>query len=208
MFSSILFDLGNVLVRLDYSLWKSKMKELFKNPEFVDSEEYHLICDKYMMGKLSTVLFLNAIIKVSKDDVQALDVINAWNSLIIELPDTRIKLLEVLKSRYDLFLLSNNCELHVAYSERSFVQKKSLPDYNDQYFLRTFYSHEMGMIKPNPDIFQHVLNVANIDPETCLFVDDIEENVLAAKNLGFKVLHLTKFDQLDQTLIELGIINE
>jgi len=208
MISSILFDLGNVLVRLDYALWQEKMKELFVSPEFIDSEDYKLICNKYMSGKLSTVLFLNAIIKVSKENVQARDVINAWNSLIVELPEARIKLLQTLQSQYDLFLLSNNCELHVEYAERKFIKTHGAPDYNERFFLRTFYSQDMGMIKPDPSIFKEVLNATDINPETCLFVDDFEENTLTAKSLGFHVLHLKEFDQLDEALIASGIIND
>lgn len=208
MISSILFDLGNVLVRLDYALWQNKMQKLFASPEFIDSEAYKLICNKYMTGKLSTVLFLNAIIKVSKEHVQARDVINAWNSLIIDLPSSRIKLLQKLQSQYDLFLLSNNCELHVEFSEKEFFKKHGTPDYNERFFLRTFYSHEMGLIKPDPSIFEQVLRSTDINPERCLFVDDIEKNTLAAQNLGFNVLHLKEFDQLDQALIVSGIIDD
>lgn len=207
MISNLLFDLGNVLVRLDYNLWEDEMKKLFKLPSFVESEEYKLICNKYMEGKLSTVLFLNAIIKVSKESVQARDVINAWNSLIVEFPKDRISLLNKLKQQYDLFLLSNNCELHVEYSEKKFVKSYGLPDYNDRFFLKTFYSQDIGMIKPSSSIYKEVLRVAEFESHTCLFIDDNEDNILAAKNLGFEVLHLHNFDQLELSLKERGIIH-
>ena len=60
----------------------------------------------------------------------------------------------------------------------------------NQLFERNFYSHEMGMRKPNPAIFEKALEETGLDPRETLFVDDLIENVEAAKAVGINGLHI------------------
>ena len=65
----------------------------------------------------------------------------------------------------------------------------------DEYdFLKLFdgllISGEEGIVKPNPTIFKLAIERFNLEPNKCIFVDDKFENVNAAKNLGFKIIHL------------------
>jgi putative hydrolase of the HAD superfamily len=48
----------------------------------------------------------------------------------------------------------------------------------------------MGMRKPNPQIYIQALTEADLVPEETLFIDDMEENIEAAKTTGMKVLHI------------------
>jgi putative hydrolase of the HAD superfamily len=56
----------------------------------------------------------------------------------------------------------------------------------DKYFSRVFVSHEIDVRKPDPKIFHYLLENTGLAPEECFFVDDREENVLAAKQLGME----------------------
>ena len=64
------------------------------------------------------------------------------------------------------------------------------------YFDHAFYSHEMGSRKPEPQIYQMVLDQKALNAERTLFIDDKLENINAAAALGIKVYHLTDRDSL------------
>ena len=55
---------------------------------------------------------------------------------------------------------------------------------NAVFFEKTYYSHEMGMRKPDREIFDFVLNDAQIKPEETLFIDDSPQHLATARSLG------------------------
>ena len=57
-------------------------------------------------------------------------------------------------------------------------------------FEKVYYSHEIGLRKPNADIFQYVLSDTGIDPDETMFIDDFIENIETARQLGFQTIHL------------------
>ncbi|MGN6637868.1 MAG: HAD-IA family hydrolase, partial [Mucilaginibacter sp.] len=57
---------------------------------------------------------------------------------------------------------------------------------NDHLFEKTYYSHLVGMRKPDKAIFEKVLHENNLKPEETLFIDDIAANLEAAKELGIQ----------------------
>ena len=59
-----------------------------------------------------------------------------------------------------------------------------------QCFEKVYYSYEMGMRKPQPEIFTHILNKHDLSPKRTLFVDDKKENTDAAASLGINVWNL------------------
>jgi putative hydrolase of the HAD superfamily len=59
-------------------------------------------------------------------------------------------------------------------------------------FDNCYYSHKIGFKKPNLDSFEYVLKSAGFKPEETVFIDDSEENVLAASKLGIIPFHYTK----------------
>ena len=57
-----------------------------------------------------------------------------------------------------------------------------------------YFSHEIGLKKPNRDIFDHVVANSHIKPEESIFIDDNEANIKAAKALGFNTIFLKNND--------------
>lgn len=55
-----------------------------------------------------------------------------------------------------------------------------------QYFDWTFTSHELGMMKPDPAVFRHVIRTIGTTPDRLLFLDDVNENVQAARASGMR----------------------
>ncbi len=67
-------------------------------------------------------------------------------------------------------------------------------------------SGEVGLIKPNADIFEHLLERIGRLAGDCLFIDDHEPNILAAKNLGFQTIKFESAEQLEADLLSFGIL--
>jgi len=85
-------------------------------------------------------------------------------------------------------LLTNTDCIHISH----FEEQVGVSFYSDFYqcFEQVFYSYEMGMRKPDPNIFTSILNKHNLSPKTTLFIDDKKQNTDAAAQLGIKVWNL------------------
>lgn len=110
-----------------------------------------------------------------------------------------IDLYKRLKGRRKLVLLSNTDPLRFGFVKERF------PDilFFDEYVL----SYEVGVLKPDPEMFREAVRRANASPEACVLIDDLEENVRAAAALGLKTIHYTPGTELERELLALGISN-
>ena len=78
-------------------------------------------------------------------------------------------------------------------------------------FLRWFdgilVSGEVGLIKPDPRIFELLIERFAIDPRRAVYIDDVETNVIAARPLGIHGIHFTTPAALRAELAELGLLS-
>jgi putative hydrolase of the HAD superfamily len=98
-------------------------------------------------------------------------------------------LLKILSQKYKLYILSNTSELHIEYFTKLFNDTAGYA--MKDVFTECFYSHEIGIHKPDPEAFLHVAEKGNILAEETLFLDDNIHNVKAAGELGFNVIHIS-----------------
>lgn len=188
---NILFDLGNVLIDLDIPETFRKLRALIDAEHAEDAEEkINQIVSRYERGELSDELFINAILKLSKREVQAGDVIDAWNAMLKGIPVRRMEWLAEMKKHHRMAVLSNTNDLHISWV-RSYL-KKYHPDcdFEKVFFEKIFYSHQIGCRKPEPECFQKVLNELGWRPQDTVFIDDLEVNVKAADELGMTGMQL------------------
>ena len=185
MIKTIIFDFGNVFINLDingalqYALDKFKIDNL--------SDEMTAFNSLYEQGLISTDEFLEFYSenfpKLSKEEL-----IDVWNFMLKDFPEHRLEFLKQLKStsKYKLILLSNTNELHINWII------KHIPFYNDfkNCFGAFYLSHEINLVKPNPNIYEFVLNQNTLVANECLFIDDNKDNIDAAKSLGIKTWHI------------------
>jgi len=73
----------------------------------------------------------------------------------------------------------------------------------DDLFTKAYYSHKMGLRKPEKDIFEFVLNDSGLLPEETIFIDDNLSNVTTAKSLGIEIVHLTPGKTVERELVHL-----
>jgi putative hydrolase of the HAD superfamily len=184
MITTILFDFGDIFVNLEKEASKKAFEQLGlynSNTELLEKNEL------FEKGKISENEFLTTFLKYlptsTIEEVKA-----AWNVVIGEFPLYRLEFLQMLSQKYRLFLLTNTDEIHIAYFEESV----GMSFYTDFYrcFEKVFYSYEMGMRKPQPEIYKAILNRYELSPRNVLFVDDKKENTDAAAEIGIHVWNL------------------
>ena len=194
-YKNIIFDLGNVLVKLNpegcIGAFKAiGMGELVEqNPQ---SEGMKLM-SKLGVGMMTTEAFCDAARKLTGADVANEEIIAAANKMLVEIPDEKKeRLLQLKKAGYHLFLLSNTIDIHWDYCVELLFpyQNHGVEDYFEQCFL----SQRMHLAKPNARIYEEVIRQADIHPDETLFIDDLKENCEAAEKLGIHTFQNVKFD--------------
>lgn len=190
---NIIFDFGNVLFDLDLPAIERNLKKLC-GEHFAEAKEKLLrerIFELYETGGLSTEEFVDTLRLAAGPPLTEGQVIAAWNSIFIEMPKARFKMLLDLRQHYKVFLLSNINELHAAWIDEYMVQRHGIEDFHSRYFDGVYYSHLIRLRKPDREAFEYVLADADLIPEETIFFDDMETNIEAAKQLGIKgILHL------------------
>ncbi len=152
--------------------------------------EMDTLAKTYEQGNLSSLNFLTQLQKmIPTASITALT--DAWNSILLDFPESRLTFLEDLKSEntYRLFLLSNTNELHIEYVKKTMGMERwnRFKACFEQFYL----SHEIHMRKPNTEIFDFVLAENGLVANETYFIDDTQENTTAAASLGIYTWHLT-----------------
>lgn len=200
--ANLLFDLGNVIIDIDIPRTREGLTRLLRDP--ADFEPVLATIAKYECGLIGTDLFINQILGQARHGVQALDVIEVWNSMLIGLPTHRLEMLITLRKDYKVYLLSNTNELHLTWVHRYLEREHGVQDFEQAFFDKAFYSHLLKDRKPNPSIYQAVLREAGIAPEDTLFMDDMPENLVPAEALGFRTHLVREGEEVGQFLLEEG----
>ena len=125
---------------------------------------------------------------------------NAWKLLLGEEKNT-VNILEALNKQYSIWLLSNTNPKHI----QDEIEKRYL---FPSLVNGAVYSFDVGVRKPEKEIYKIAMQRANANPQECLFIDDLLENIQAAKQIGIEGVHFISSEQLKQELVHLGIINE
>lgn len=184
MIDTIIFDFGDVFINLDKEGSINALKKLGLAQWNDDMNQLNLQFEK---GQIDEENFLLGIQKhvpnASTDQISA-----AWNAVLLDFPLRRLEFLQKLSTKYRLFLLSNTDAIHIA----TFEKEYGASFYSDFYqcFEKVYFSFEIGMRKPDAEIFNYVLNNHNLITNHTLFVDDKKENTDAALSLGFQVWNL------------------
>ncbi|CAM1370308.1 HAD-IA family hydrolase [Tenacibaculum xiamenense] len=185
MIKNIIFDFGDVFINLDK---QATYKELAQLGVTEITQEMMETYYKYEMGLITTDEFVGFF--HDKFNLKKESLIDAWNAILLDFPLHRLDFLKELakKGNYRLFLLSNTNDLHISWIQRDWGDKL----YNEfkVCFEKFYLSHEINLRKPNTDIYEFVLNENDLVAEETIFIDDTEENIIAAEKLGIKVWNI------------------
>jgi len=184
MINAIIFDFGDIFINLEKDKTLEEFRKLGLNGPTQDLLEAN---EKFEKGQIKEDEFL-ASFKKSIPNIDVADIRNAWNAVIGEFPLYRLEFLQLLSKKYRLFLLTNTDEIHI----NEFEENVGASFFSDFYqcFEKVYYSFEMGMRKPDSQIFSYILNKHDLSPKRTLFIDDKKENTDAAAALGINVWNL------------------
>jgi putative hydrolase of the HAD superfamily len=187
---NIIFDLGNVLYDIDFEIMYKRFHELgipnFEN-HFTLNQSDPLFFD-LEKGLIDEVAFCKGLNQMHNLSLSHDQIIKAWNSLLIGFREKSLDWLKSNQSNFSLFLYSNTNQPHQGYFLAQYTREIG-GDFN-ALFKKPYYSHEMGMRKPDPASFQYILHQEGLKAAETLFIDDNEPNVAAAASVGFQVLYL------------------
>jgi len=196
---SLLFDLGNVLLPIDLSLTFQAFSQLstsFNPTEIQDKIINEGLWLGYEAGLLNDDEF-----RILLRDQLVLNCSNeefdqAFSVLLLDFPSNIYSFLEDLSSNFDLYLLSNTSVIH----SRIFLNNQLGPHGENLFglFKKAHFSYEMGLVKPNPLIYQKVLRENNLEAGQLVFFDDNAANIESASKLGIDSILIDTKTSLSQ----------
>jgi HAD superfamily hydrolase (TIGR01509 family) len=201
----IIFDLGGVLLNIDYNLTEKAFKDAgIENFTALFSQlQQSSLFDKWEMGLITREEFIVALQQASTIPITEAQIINAWNAMLLDYPVRRLQLLQQLRLYYDLFLLSNTNEVHEEAFNDLLMRTHGIPNIG-VFFDKVYFSHRLGMRKPMKEIFQRVLDDNGLKPEHTLFIDDSPQHIAAAKEAGIQTIFLEKGMTIEDSVFKNG----
>lgn len=191
-YKNIIFDFGGVLFDIDFNRTIEAFHRLgypaFENM-YSQYKADQLFC-KLEKGEIDVDTFYEVMLKAGPDGIDRQQILEAWNELLLDYRKESLQYLSSLKNKYRLFLLSNTNCLHYRQFTAVFP---STPDHPclESYFEKSYYSHKIGMRKPDTEIYDFVLRDAGLIPEETLFIDDTLPNLETARTFGLQTLLLS-----------------
>ena len=197
---TIAFDFGNVLAHFDHRITVAKLLPfttlsadellgaIYNGPVEVD----------YECGRLSTEGFFQAIRLPSKLTCSLVQFVAAFEDIFAPNPDV-CELIPLLKPRYRLLLASNTNAAHYAKYSAQLASVLA-------HFDALCPSHLIGHRKPSADYFAGCQSHASAEPGECLFIDDLPENLDAARRHGWHGLLYGPSTNLREQLRGMGIL--
>lgn len=190
---AVIFDMGNVLVLLKKGsehvgkIWSERVEKV---------EEYQILWNEVMKGKMDYREFDQ--ILVERKVFEAGEVERLFDRPNVEeLNMGLVNLIKKIRGKFKTGLLTNNFPGNIEY------YREALDNYS--IFDVAISSHEVGMIKPDPDIFKLMAKRLKCKLSECVFVDDWDLNIEAANKLGMKGIQFRGNKELFTELKKLGI---
>lgn len=192
-FKNIFFDLGGVLfdLHLSNALIHFAKLGLPIPPEFVEgarnfkgipkiNNPFIDMLHQMDIGVVQREQLLQIMHKQLPAGVTDQQIIDGFECMI-NVPASRLALLKKLRSRYNVYLLSNIGDVHWEASKRM-AREAGYPV--EECFDYCFCSYHLGVSKPDPRIFQKVIELSGVNPAESLYLDDAEDNITAGKAAG------------------------
>ena len=199
---AIILDLGGVILNINYQKTINEFENIgIKRASSLYSKQtQNNLFDQIETGAISENEFLNGIQNLAGKTTHN-EIRKAWNSMILNLPDSRVKSIQKVKPKFKIFLLSNTNSIHIAEFKRKIGDLEYYKFYN--LFEKIYYSHEIGHRKPNKKAFQIILNENNLIANEVLFIDDSYQHIKAAKSLSINTHHLKDDEDLTAILADI-----
>jgi FMN phosphatase YigB (HAD superfamily) len=193
---NIIFDLGGVLLNINYQLTRKAFEDLGVE----DFDAYYTqhaanpLFENLEVGTIEPEGFYEALREATGLTLTNGQIETAWNAMLLDFPVERLHWLCQIKSKYNIYLFSNTNAIH--YNEFINIYRQLAPqlglDTRFEHFFKTaYYSHKLGQRKPEVAAFEAVIQDAKLDPAQTLFIDDTISNIEGAQKAGLQTLFLS-----------------
>lgn len=189
---NIIFDLGGVVIDLQRSMAVAALERLGINnvSELLGEYEQKGPFFSLETGEISSSEIYDILLPQCRPGVKCNDIRDAFEEFLRDLPLERLRMLEKLREKgYKLYVLSNtNPIMYHHWIENEF--RKDGKSVND-YFDGIVTSFQERMCKPEPALFQKVVDRYGLNPTETLMLDDSEANVKAARSIGLEAVRIS-----------------
>lgn len=197
MITTVIFDVGSVQITglrgVEDSI-TSKLN-LKRNEATSNLEGQHL--DDFCNGRISEEEYLTSVIKDAGWSTNPDELKRGIRENFKEIDGTREILDDLKASGFKLGILSIHGKEWVEYILKKFDL--------GSVFDAMSYSYQVGISKPDPQSYQIIMQELGSKPEECLFIDDTQQNISAAKRLGMHAILFVNAQQLREDMSRLGI---
>ena len=198
MYKAIIFDLGKVLVHFDFKRGYRELEGLCPYPaaEIPRRLAPTGLVFRFETGQMEPRDFVEQVSRALDLNVTYERFCEIWGGIFCHtlVPES---LLEGLAVRYRLLLMSNTNQLHFEIIRRNYPLIR--------HFHHLILSHEVGAMKPSPEIYRAAIARAGCRPEECFFTDDMPDFVEGARKLGIDAVQFQSAEQLEGELRSRGI---
>lgn len=196
---ALLFDLGKVLIDFDF---ETGVQALHASCSISREQLEEVLWDemwirRYERGEISTAEFHSYLCDTAGVTMNLTEFRQTWSSVFLPGLIVSENLVASLKRKYPMIIVSNTNEAHIDFVRSEYT----ILDYFDHHV----FSYKVGSLKPDAKIFEHAIAVSGRRPETLFFIDDREENVSAARQLGIRAHQFTSESRLVEALQDAGV---
>ena len=186
---AIIFDLGAVILNINYQNTIDEFSKLgVKNAATFYSKKVQTdLFNQIETGIISSNQFLKALQKET-NNASIIQVEQAWNAMLLDLPEEQLLMIKKLKNNYTILLLSNTNVIHIDAFKKLLGNTKWLAFC--ELFDKMYLSYELGLRKPDVKIFEYILKEQELKAEEVFFIDDSPQHIAGAKKLGIHCHHL------------------
>ena len=203
---NIIFDLGGVLINLNYQLTRKAFEDLGVEDfdAFYTQHAANPLFENLEVGAIEPEAFYEALRGATGLSLTNSQIETAWNAMLLDFPEERLHWLSQIKNKYNIYLFSNTNAIHYNAFINIYRQLAAQIDLDlrfEHLFKTAYYSHMLGQRKPEVAAFEAVIQDANLDPTQTLFIDDTLLNIEGAKKAGLQTVFLSG----GLTVLDLGL---
>ena len=193
MIKNIIFDLCGPIITIDLNMMNAKFFEFgvcgIDNPYKTLYKAG--VTKAFEKNQITIDEFCDEVRKVLDTPLSDVQILEAWNTLIVAAPMEHAMLLKRLSNRYNLYLLSNSDVVNADYF-RKYVGVNMGNDLFQTAFRKVFFSCELGLRKPEPAVFQTILVKEKLRAAETLLIDDCKKHTEGASFAGLNTIWLEK----------------
>lgn len=199
---NIIFDLGGVLLDIDFNKTKTAFEKLGVQDfdSFYTKEAANPIFESLETGHISNEDFYTQLQQHCSPGTSFAAIQKAWNEILVGFRKESIAHLLVLKEKYSIYLLSNTNSIHHKSFTQMFKEEIGGRPFDD-YFSKAYYSHRLQKRKPYTETYCYVLKEAGLHGAETLFIDDAVANIEGAAQAGLQTRLLGAEERIENLIL-------